>query len=102
MLFISTTKSWNYEEKTEEITEFEIAPCPTDILHSNWAQYLGNDRINLKLEITIEIHKLYTRGKGGGDTNMIFTAEKAYAILNKKVIQYNRKQQMILSFAKIK
>ena len=43
-----------------------ISPCPPDKFHSNWAQYTGNTRYELKPEITIEIYKLYMRGKGGG------------------------------------
>ena len=52
------------QNNTEEITEFETAPCPPDTFHSNWAQYPGNTRFDLKPEITIEPQKLYMRGKG--------------------------------------
>ena len=73
---------------TEEIPEFETAPCPPDILNSGWAQYPGNTRFDLKPEIAIELQKLYMRGKGGNKNRRI-TAEKAYDILNETVIQHD-------------
>ena len=76
------------QNNTEEITEFETAPCPPDTFHSNWAQYLRNTRFELNPEIIIELQKLYMRGKGGGKNKRI-TAEKAYDILNETLIQYD-------------
>ena len=43
------------KNNTEEITEFETSPCPTDTFHSNWEQYTGNTQIDLKPEINIEL-----------------------------------------------
>ena len=54
------------QNNAEQITEFETAPCPPNKFHSNWAQYSGNTRFGLKTEITIELHKIYMRGKGWG------------------------------------
>ena len=70
--------------------EFETTPCPPDNFHSNWAQYIGNNRFDLKPEINIELQTLYTRGKGGGgNKNRRITSEKAYDILNESVIKYD-------------
>ena len=48
-------------KNTEEITEFETTPCPLDTYRSNWAQYPGTTRFDLKPDITIELQKLYMR-----------------------------------------
>ena len=42
------------------------------------------------------------RGKGNKNKNRIITAENAYDILNKTVIQYDWEQQMIMYVPKIK
>ena len=52
------------QNNTEQITEFETAPCPPDTFHSNWAQYPGNSRFDLKTEIAFELQKLYMRVNG--------------------------------------
>ena len=69
--------------------------------HPNWSQYPGDTRFDLKPEITIDLQKLYIRGRGGGKNSKI-TAEKAYDILNETAIQYDWWQKMILSVPKIK
>ena len=51
------------QNNTEEITEFETAPFPPDIYHSNWLKYPWNTRFDLKPEINIELQKLYMGGK---------------------------------------
>ena len=40
--------------------------------------------------------------RGNKEKNTIITADKAYNILNKRVIQYDQDQQMILSVPNIK
>ena len=52
------------QKNTEQITKFETAPCPPDTFYSNWAQYPGNSRFDLKNDITFELQKLYMRRKG--------------------------------------
>ena len=52
------------QKNTEEITEIDTAPCRPDNFHSNWSQYPGTTRFELKPEIDIEIQKIYMRGKG--------------------------------------
>ena len=42
------------------------------------------------------------RGKGGNNENRRKNAEKAYGILNEKVIQYDWEKKMIISIPKIK
>ena len=64
MLYRSNTTYWNYKKNTEQITDLETAPCNTDKFYSNWAQYSGNSRFDLKTEINFELQKLYMRGKG--------------------------------------
>ena len=54
------------QKNTEQITEFETAPYTPDTFHSNWAQYPGNSRFDLKTEIAFELQKLYMRVKGEG------------------------------------
>ena len=54
------------QKNTEEITEFDTAPCPPDNFHPNWSQYPGDTRFELKPEITIDMQKLYIRGRGEG------------------------------------
>ena len=46
---------------------FDTAPCPSDTFHSNWAQYPGNTRFDLKAEIKIELQNLYMAGKGNNN-----------------------------------
>ena len=73
----------------EEIVEFETAPCPPDNFNSNQSKYPGSTRYDLKSEITIELQKLYMRGKGEINKNSRITAEKEYDILNETVNQYD-------------
>ena len=49
---------------TEQINEFETVPYCPDNFHSNWEQYPGNLRFDLKTDIAFELQKLYMRGKG--------------------------------------
>ena len=53
----------NTQNNTKKITKFETVPLPPDTFHSNWAQYAGNSRFDLKNEITFYLQNLYTRGK---------------------------------------
>ena len=69
------------QNNTEEIAELDTTPCPPDSFCWNWGKYPGNTRIDLKPEITIELQKLYMRGREGG-------LKLAYDILNETVLQY--------------
>ena len=43
------------QNNTEQITEIEAAPCPSYPFHSNWSQYPGYSRFDLKTEISFEL-----------------------------------------------
>ena len=70
-----------------QISNFETAPCPSDIFHSNWARYPGNTRFGLKVEITIELHNQYMDGKVNKNKNRLITAENTYDIILDTVLK---------------
>ena len=77
------------------------APCPSDMFHSNWSQYPGNTRFDLKSEITIELQNLYMAAKGNKNKNRRTNEEKAYDIFLDTVMKYDWQKKMTLSVPKI-
>ena len=84
-----------------QISEFEMAPCTSDMFNANWSSHPGNNRFNLSADVTREFQSLYMAGKGKKKTRQI-TVDKAYYILVDTVIKYDWLQTMTLSVAKIK
>ena len=51
------------------ISEFETAPCRSDMFNANWASYSGNTIFDLSTKITREFQNLYIAGKAKKKTS---------------------------------
>ena len=68
------------------ISDFETAPCPSDMFNANCTSYPGKNRFDLSTDIKRELQNLYMVGKGRGK-NWQISAEKVYYILVDTVIK---------------